>query len=454
MEWKYLFDEIVRLGYKCNEKCLFCNFTPVNEPWYKEKTFEDVKEELDGLIKKYNGADNLAIYFSGGEPLLRGEALFKMIDYARQSGIGKIGLQSNATLITKKHALRLKELWIGNVLVSLHSHLDSINDQITLHKNSSTLGVKGIKNLLDAGVSFTINHVLNKINYTHFSEYLLFLKSIGVTKLSLGVVQPHWYAEENFDDIVVNYDDLYKYLKEGYKVAQENGILLIGHYCDIPLCKFEEKIIDDLNYKSLLEVREKGVRNYKGFVDELTGSKMKTKNCKLCKYNNYCYGVWRNYVRGFWEDSIWPKHKYVSLLSYISEDKNVSSQESVYQIEKTNIGFIHTPKFSTWSIKKALKKWNLVIQYYITWTDFCSEGSDFCIDIVSSGVTSINLDLSDTQSLNVSVLFKTLHEIMKFSRKNTPYYNVVFFIKCDNKNLKQLLKRTFKDTCIFVGSET
>lgn len=449
MKGNLLFDEIIRLGYKCNEKCLFCNFTPINEPGYKEKNFEDVKNEIDILIQKYGTAKKISLFFSWWEPFLWGENLFKMIEYAKEQKIAKIWIQTNATLISPKIAERLKKLKIDNLLISLHSHKDSINDAITVHKRSFSLAFAWIKNLQAAGVKFLLNHVLNKINYTDFPEFLEFLNIHNIRELSLAIVQPHGYAEENFEKIVVDYDSLRPYLENGFKVARQKKINLFMHYCDIPLCKFPLKITDDLNFKSLYDIRVKGIRNYEWFVSDLSGSKIKTPDCVRCKYNNYCYGVWRKYILWFWLDSISPQKKYKSLLE-LQYDSNDYTEKKL-EIDSENICFFHEySKNTISSISKSLKKKYLVIQYVFLWDQFMGCEATFLIDIIVTGVNVINIDLDSSNLLDVKKLLLNLQEVFNFSEKNTPHYNVVFFIKTKKKSVKQLLSLKFKDRIIFV----
>jgi len=450
MKENHLFDEIIRLGYKCNEKCLFCNFTPINEPWYIEKDVMDVQVEIDTLIKKHKHAKNISIYFSGGEPFLWWDKLLEMIAYAKKKWIWKVWIQSNATLISEKVAISLRKLGVDNILISLHSHKNEINDKITLHKDSTTQWLMWIKNLQKVGVSFIINHVLNKINYKHFSEFIMFLKSINVLSISLWIVQPHGYAEENFEKIVVSYDALYPYLKEGYDVAEQEWIELISHYCDIPLCKFEDKLQSDLNYLSLLEIRQKWISNYSDFTQDLVNSKTKVSACKTCKYNNYCYWVWTNYIKWFWDTSIGPGEPYISVLQLESQNLKTSSIRWAQTISDKNVCFFHKSwDYILKSLKQCLQEEVLVIQYYIQWNDFQQESQDFFINIITSWVNVINIDISDITWINISNILLKIKSIYSFSQANRPYYNVVIYVKSENQSIIKLLGFAFKEI-IFV----
>ena len=138
------------------------------------------------------------------------------------------------------------------------------------------------------------------------------------------------------------------------------------------------------------------------------------------------------------------------VFKYLSLNDDLNLDKYKHEIEEKNIAFIDSPKLDTWRIKESLRKWYLVIQYYIKWSGFCYKDSDFLIDIIKLWVNVINLDLSDTKSLDLSLLLKNFNEIVKFSNKNLPYYDVVFFIKLDNNNLKNLLNLKFKNKIIFI----
>ncbi|MEW6200850.1 MAG: radical SAM protein, partial [bacterium] len=140
-------NNLLRLGFECNEKCVFCNFIPETEPDVKRVNLEEAKS----FIERFAKTTNPQLSISGGEPTLRKE-LPELISYARSLGIPQVQIQTNATLITEKFAQTLKEAGLTEAFVAFHSHVPEIQDWLTGLKGSFEKAVNGIKNCLKVGI--------------------------------------------------------------------------------------------------------------------------------------------------------------------------------------------------------------------------------------------------------------------------------------------------------------
>lgn len=431
-----LFDEIIRFWYACNEKCLFCNFTPRNEPWVQHKHFPDIKNELDALIKKYRDPQNVSVFFSGGEPLLWKQELIQAIEYASEKWFWNIGIQSNVTLLTPEYVQALKKAWLQKVLVSLHAHNDEIYDQITQASGSFTRAYHGIQLLREYDIPYILNHVLNKINYQYFPQFISFLKQDGYeTQLSLWVVQPHGDAYENFDIICVAYEKMLPYLQLGFQEAG-NQIELITHYCDIPYCKFP-RLSDDLNLDTIRKIR-RGESDLQEYSKKISHSKQKVLACRECKYHSYCYGIWKKYLSKMGTHTIEPTEKF---LNYLQSD--LSKFPSCTEIEKDNFLY-HANVFDLMEVQAQMKKNGFIFQLYVTPKDF---SLDF-IGAIQSGINVLNFDLSNIKNLDVSEIIRILHQVIQYSHSHQPYFSVTIFIKTSHTWLKKLFQRLFWDNII------
>ncbi|MCD6226336.1 MAG: radical SAM protein, partial [Candidatus Aenigmarchaeota archaeon] len=151
-----MLSNLIRLGNKCNEKCLFCTVAYDNE---KELSHEEVKEKIN-FIKKNGGT---SITFTGGEPTIRND-LPELIKYAKSLGF-YTELQTNGIrLANKELANKIIKSGVNAILFSFHSHKREVFDKLTGLEGSFEKTIEGIKNIGDR-TEIHISHVINSLNY-------------------------------------------------------------------------------------------------------------------------------------------------------------------------------------------------------------------------------------------------------------------------------------------------
>lgn len=142
----------------CNLKCVHCYASATREPTPGELTDDQGRALLDDL----KGFNVPAVLFSGGEPLVRRNAL-DMIRYARQIGL-RCTLSTNGLLIDDHMADRLAEIglqYIGISIDGTEGRHDKLRGQKGAFQGSwdaiDRCRQRGIK----VGVRFTV-HALNQ----------------------------------------------------------------------------------------------------------------------------------------------------------------------------------------------------------------------------------------------------------------------------------------------------
>lgn len=326
-------NEVIRINYKCNWECKFCNVIKVNNFWIEDVNHKEVILELLKIKKKYSKEEleRLHLSISWGEPTLN-KNLIQYIKFAKEIWFWTIQLQTNGSLLflKKELILDLIDSWLDEIFLAQHSHLDEINKQLWCYYNVIDFidWIKFIKdNNLRNKISLIINIVITKINLPYILDYLKFLKKIWFLDLfkinrtswvmqpvSLWLVQPHWYAEINKEDILLKYNNgEVKHLKDIISYSKKNNINISLHYTSPPLC-----ILDypeyNLEYKKLKELDDDFLNN--SIVDwnleefkKIWREKIKLNECIRCKYNTYCkwhYKYWVNFV---WEEYVRNKIK-------------------------------------------------------------------------------------------------------------------------------------------------
>jgi sulfatase maturation enzyme AslB (radical SAM superfamily) len=119
-------DVIVETYAHCNLRCIMCPYRFVNRP--KGEMDLAVFAKIVDEIALENPLARLWVAILG-EPLL-GRNLLPMLRYARDRGIKRINLNTNATFLTPEMTGELLDAGVDHLLVSLDAHTCETYDQI------------------------------------------------------------------------------------------------------------------------------------------------------------------------------------------------------------------------------------------------------------------------------------------------------------------------------------
>lgn len=168
---------------KCNLECLHCsdNCSPKFSR-NSDLSTDEIKKVLLDIANAYD-ASNITFIATGGEPLLRDD-LFEVMDYARSLGF-KCSMTTNAMLLTKEIALKLKE---RNISVAVS--LDGLEREHNMLRGSSVSfkkAIDGIDNLKKVGLGSrtTIISCVNSLNIGSLEEFIKFTENLNVYKVRL-----------------------------------------------------------------------------------------------------------------------------------------------------------------------------------------------------------------------------------------------------------------------------
>lgn len=162
------------LTQRCNLRCSFCYVSSLrkNATNYKEPALEEIKD----ILRQLKEINILAIYFTGGEPLLRKD-IFQILDLARRNFL--TSLETNGTLITPKIAKKLKHR-IYSIYLSLDG-LKETHDKIRGVKGSFERTVQAIEYLQNEGIKpIIITFTITKKNYKEFPALIKLLSKYKV----------------------------------------------------------------------------------------------------------------------------------------------------------------------------------------------------------------------------------------------------------------------------------
>jgi radical SAM protein with 4Fe4S-binding SPASM domain len=141
----------VDLTYRCNERCVHCYLD-------HEDHGEMTTGEITNLFDQLADAGVFFLTLSGGEILMRKD-FFEILEHARARTFS-VKLKTNAVMIRKQEAERIRSLGVQSVQISIYSHRPEVHDAITKIPGSLERSVRAIRFLRASGLNVTIANVL------------------------------------------------------------------------------------------------------------------------------------------------------------------------------------------------------------------------------------------------------------------------------------------------------
>lgn len=186
-------DVQIELTEKCNQKCFHC----YNHWRYSEEIGKNELNEQDFLliIKKLVVAGINSITLTGGEPFLRPDLLFSILECCNKNNI-KVSINSNATLIKKNYANKIRDLGVTHVLVSLLG-LEKTHNNIT-NSNTFKKACEGIAVLIDNNIRVSINMAVSKLNLFELRDVGMMAKNLGAITFCATPVVPSHQSNKKF----------------------------------------------------------------------------------------------------------------------------------------------------------------------------------------------------------------------------------------------------------------
>ncbi len=159
------------LTYRCNERCVHCY---LDHDDHGELTTGECLKVMEELAR----AGTLFLTFSGGEIFLRPD-LYEILAEARRLHFD-VSLKTNALLVTKERAGRLREFGVRRVQISVYSDIPEIHDAITKVPGSLERTLAAIPLLLEQGLQVKLACPLMRENLLAYRGVMALAEKIGV----------------------------------------------------------------------------------------------------------------------------------------------------------------------------------------------------------------------------------------------------------------------------------
>jgi pyruvate-formate lyase-activating enzyme len=153
---------LVRTGFACNQDCGLC--------WQGRDWGRFDAAQVLTWIEDLHAAGARYLIISGGEPTLDPD-LERYLARSRELGFTGVSLETNAIQMAKPgFTERLCKAGLTAALVSLHAGDAEASDAVTRAPGTFVRTVKGIQNLLAAGVTVTLNCVITQEVLDHLAS--------------------------------------------------------------------------------------------------------------------------------------------------------------------------------------------------------------------------------------------------------------------------------------------
>lgn len=282
---------MANLGYvqvtrQCNQQCRFCS----NPPNEKQRTLEEVKQQIEDLIQRgYDG-----VILTGGEPTLA-PYLDDAVRYAKQRSLAARIITNGQTLADPGFLARLVEAGLDHVHVSVHSCRDEVQAAIT--QNPSSLGNirSSLSNLADLGLKADINTVICAQNADHLDETVgSILESFGfIRHFVFNNLDPYMNRCAENPDVVPRLADMELSLHRAMKMIDESDRTFRVER--VPLCYMTEYAHLSTETRKIVKGEERVVH----FLDDARGTIRQTEwfhhkaeCCGACTLNPICAGLY------------------------------------------------------------------------------------------------------------------------------------------------------------------
>jgi len=274
---KEFFSRDLRITYRCNQNCIFCGVDKKAAPDPNEKTDAAIREAVSLGIPRLN--------ISGGEPTLNPN-LIDYIRLAKEGGVWEVTLMTNAVLCSDSDLCgKLKAAGLDKVFVSLHAPEQELSDALTRCNGGFIKTIKGIKNLIDAGINTGLIFVLCSKNAACLDAYVRFTaENFGATPVFCSYVTPY-YDPTLPADMVPGYSTCTPYIKQAFKSAAALGVPIsfMEEQHGIPEC--------------ILPGRSEFFRNLFAPISKSRDAGfIKADGCCECRENDSCPGIRKYYA--------------------------------------------------------------------------------------------------------------------------------------------------------------
>ncbi|MEM9067009.1 MAG: radical SAM protein HxsC4 [Myxococcota bacterium] len=309
-------------GPVCNNNCIFC----MEEDREGRKILNSQTDDalVDWILEQNAPCEEVC--FTSGEPTMN-KSLPRWVQKARKAGVDRVSVMTNARALSYlRYAQMLVKAGMNRFYVSIHGHTARLHESLVRTPGAFDQTVEGIRNITKLkryGVELHTSTVVTKRNLPHLKDIYRFLRALGVDQVVFNIMQANGRADTYFERIFPRYSDI---AAEAARFVEGETGPVMAFFVDIPLCTttalpdFNRGFVEaykhyepddgsagghDVRLKVLdrAEDEEGPVAVRRSDLDD--DLRQKRAECRSCRYDAVCEGVWSNYLKRFgWDEMV------------------------------------------------------------------------------------------------------------------------------------------------------
>ncbi len=312
------------LTKRCNLKCIHCRAEALDKDFEAELDTNNVKQIIDDI----SSFAKPILVLTGGEPLFRKD-IFTIAEYAGGKGL-RTALATNATLIDRDVALRIKSAGIQRVSISIDGKDADSHDRFRGIPGCFNKAINGAEHLKETGIEFQFNTTITKRNIGELEDIIRLAEKMNAKALHIFMLVPvgcgvniagtEMLPKEEYEKALTwLYERMKKTVmefkatcappyyriirqkakQEGRNVSAEtdgmsamtrgclagSGVCFISHTGNMQPCGYLPVMAGNVTEKSFREIWE----NSRLFLELRDLANLRGK-CGVCEYKTYCAG--------------------------------------------------------------------------------------------------------------------------------------------------------------------
>ncbi|MGB8648382.1 MAG: radical SAM protein [Anaerolineae bacterium] len=304
----------IKVGYKCNNKCLHCVVDPIRTDMkIRGQPIDLTTDEVLAAIDNAKAHQGSAVILTGGEVTIRAD-FSRIVSHAATQGM-KVTLQSNGRALANMENCRaLEKIPNLTLVIAIHANTSVIHDAITGRKGSYEQTICAVQNLRKIGKQIIAKIVISKLNVEYLFSTVQFVEELGVNQASLAFPHAPGFTVPRFHEVVPRYSAIKASIQS---IAEHSD--RVGFWVDfeaIPLCicpsspQFWGRSTDVISQRRTPTDRVFEERQFDASVLDWgtirKDMKWKSNRCCQCLFDSLCEGPWIEYVDHYGSDEFKP----------------------------------------------------------------------------------------------------------------------------------------------------
>lgn len=302
-------------GTVCNNNCIFCM---EEDREGREVTNSATSDESVRWILGRQ-AQYEEVCFTSGEPTTN-KRLPHWVRMAKAAGARWISIMTNGRALGyEAYARALMAAGLNRFYISIHGHTQKLHEGLTRTPGSfeqTVAGIDVIARYRRLGINLHTSTVVTRRNLPHLADIYSFLRAHGVEQVVFNVMQANGRADTYFEQLFPTYTEIAAKAGAFLAEAGQRERPVQAYFVDIPLCTttrlpdhnrgyvedyahFEppspgHDIVADPESRrggasgELVQIRR---------ADLDDSARRKRPECRACRHDAICEGVWGNYLR-------------------------------------------------------------------------------------------------------------------------------------------------------------